>query len=608
MSVRFPTKNKLSFIIMVGLFSFLALACLAPVMRESDQASIIDGAVQLARGSALSGQEFYNYDLLFGTYWVVAIIYKLLGLAHSDGDLPAYIDSLVLAANVLSAVLFLTSLWTLLPRVKFTTVTQVVVLGCVLLSPVLLFSSSLCSPALCSAAFLVGLISLLSADRKGFKGNVSLAVVSFCAVACRADAVLALPFLCCLAAREERLISLVKDSRFWMMLVGAVLAIGVGKALFPYEMHQPERFFTPLLFASYLIFGLGASVLLYGLIVGYGVFQLRKGARLFHLVYLLAFLTPMLYYATAFFTPRYLILTSVLILATLFFERGNALWLVLNTRRVTRVGVLGVGAVAVLSFFVGIQLRGIKTPNLVMTNATYYPTADGYWSMGSSGALLLKIKQSNDIPLDHNQRVWSAWKGVSPGEVPSLSRVRSRGFMSFGKCWLTVAGKEYVKEGDAPILFDGRSVTRFGDSYLRHSKIDLSQGAVKLSSARGSVSEAIFLTGGGAVPESLQRFYSVSEITNGNDVLLSAGFGDLLTQSRANYEWCFYVPLGSKVAFEEWAEQQKALPQERAVSGSLLYLYRSEPAHKWVSPSLLPEGVFVARSALVSIMSKNPLK
>jgi len=136
-------------------------------MRESDQASIIDGALQLARGGALTEQTFYNYDLLFGTYWIVALGYKLGSLANYTTDLPSYIDSLVLGGNLVCCIVLLASLWTLVLANKSKGFTQNVVFLIVLLSPVLLFSAPLCSPAICSAAFLIWLIALLNTTRLG---------------------------------------------------------------------------------------------------------------------------------------------------------------------------------------------------------------------------------------------------------------------------------------------------------------------------------------------------------------------------------------------------------------------------------------------------------
>ena len=93
-----PLLCRLIFIV---LFSAALLWVVGPVMRESDQASVLNGALLMARNGELAGVSFYNYDRTFVSYWMLAGMLKGFGLEQGNAD------TIVFAGNMLACAFFL---------------------------------------------------------------------------------------------------------------------------------------------------------------------------------------------------------------------------------------------------------------------------------------------------------------------------------------------------------------------------------------------------------------------------------------------------------------------------------------------------------------------
>ncbi|HAT20468.1 MAG TPA: hypothetical protein DCS85_09965, partial [Verrucomicrobiales bacterium] len=71
-------KMRLAASLVTVVWICLEIWAVGPVMRESDQASLLEGAVQLAVGDkAFSDNDSYNYDKQYFSYWVTAAWLKL---------------------------------------------------------------------------------------------------------------------------------------------------------------------------------------------------------------------------------------------------------------------------------------------------------------------------------------------------------------------------------------------------------------------------------------------------------------------------------------------------------------------------------------------------
>ncbi|MDP0490135.1 MAG: hypothetical protein Q7Q71_03685 [Verrucomicrobiota bacterium JB023] len=438
-----------------GLFALLFLSTVGPVMRESDQASLLDGALQLARDGQLVARDFYNYDKQFGSYWILAFLFRVTGL-QAVGSAP---DAIVELGNWASGVCFLLGLGSLFRSWK-PTGWELLLVGLTLASPILLFSVPFLSSNLFSAAFLCFLASKLRKPSQSLRSDLAVGLVGFVAVACRADAVLLMPWLCLLASREEKVSLMIRERRFWILAAGSVLALAVGVLLSSRRAASYEAFFQPQVAAAFLVFGLGGALLAYGALLGGIAFQLVQRKEPFILLALGAALLPLVFYGRILFTPRHLTTTLLVLLLSFFFQRGRSWWALLE-RPLAKGVVL---AALVLPFLIGIRLHSASRGRPVVTQPTLFPSADGYWPMGCQAQFLTWLAQADQIPLDHNQRVWEAWTAVS--ELEDQPTFYSTGLMSFGPLMATITGKvveprwTWSELTDGTFYSDGRTVVK----------------------------------------------------------------------------------------------------------------------------------------------------
>ena len=392
----------------------LSALALGPIMRESDQASILTGALDIARGGDVVGNEAYRYDKFYGTYWQLALGFKLCGVEQHVGA-----DELVWLGNALAFFMYGSALLLvgLFIRLRGCVL---ITFGLTLLSPVLLFSAPLVSPNIFSVALLL-VLGVLFSFKESKVGLVGIVLLSMFAVASRLDAVLVMPALT-LMGSSHGLLSLWKDRKVGAAFVGSVLALvlsrlvgaghtaGIGEAFF----------FDPKITAAYLVFGLGAA---FGLCVLLGLACFKKyGMRGTCLA--LAVFFPLFFYIGLLFTPRHLILVPVVVLLSCMLPRGQEIWESLFKHRGMR-GLWSLVCLGGVSFlFLGIRLPSVSSPSVSVLTATRYPTADGYWPMGGSIKFLWDLGHTQQIPVDHNQAVWESWNEVDFENRPLVLKDR----------------------------------------------------------------------------------------------------------------------------------------------------------------------------------------
>ena len=296
-------------LLFIMLFSASLLWVVGPVMRESDQASLLDGALRIARDGQLSGLTFYNYDRTYVSYWMLASVFKIFGLERGDAD------AVVLAGNMLACAVFLIGFAVAWLRSGPSEWCGWVVVLTGLLCPTLLFSMPLLSSNMISAGWLFLLIVMMS--RRGhLAGDLVAGLLAYLAVGARADAVLVMPLLAVLSSRESTWGSLFSDRRIWIVGIGSLLALATGMVLSSISPYNPPAIFEPATFAAYFIFGMGgALVLLFGLI-GWKSAQLIRKPSLYACLIVLSLALPLLYYSWLMYTPRHLVTAVFVLLCT----------------------------------------------------------------------------------------------------------------------------------------------------------------------------------------------------------------------------------------------------------------------------------------------------
>lgn len=456
-------KMRFAAVLVTVIWVCLEVWAVGPVMRESDQASLLEGAVNLAnRSSSWSDNDSYNYDKQYFSYWVVAAWLKVRGVVEVDGSVP----QLVREGNLLAVVLFSLALLAAVGSQRKWSSPQVAALYCALFTPVLAFSGMLLSPNMISAAFVLTIVVMLrrnetageEADPGPSLVRIGLvALIAWAATAARQDVILLMPLLALLARRGEPLRALFHDKLVGAMAGGCIAAMVGGYLLSATHTAMPKPFFVPQSFVAYLGGGLGVLLLLVLLFAA----RLGFSGSLRRTALGAAVLVPLLFYCCVLYTPRHLFLAAMAVLLTIFFDRGREAWISLAASRLGRVVIVLTVLGTLVFWVVGVRMSGMKSGRPVMSAATLFPSTDGFWPLGAHSWFFSRLAQSSREPVDHNQQVWAAWNDVDltllpPGRGAALSS----GLVSYATLHLAWAGAEEARriEDADYVVFDGRTL------------------------------------------------------------------------------------------------------------------------------------------------------
>ena len=363
----------------------LEIWAVGPVMRESDQASLLEGSLRLiAKDRAVAANDSYNYDKQYLSYWITAAWLKV----RLAGDQRSM--EIVREGNLLTITLFSLALLAAVWARKRWSGVQVAALYGALFTPVLSFSGMFLSPNMLSASFLLLLAVMLRNDRgtserptsRGGQSRVRVCLVgilAWAATATRQDALLLMPLLALFAAQEESVRATLRDQRIQAMIIGTVFAIILGLLLSEKFAVLPAPFFVLPTFFAFVGGGLGALLLL---VIIFAIGLVSKGS-FFRAFMALSVLLPLIFYGCVLYTPRHLFLPALVIILTLFSDRGCDCWNSLAQRRWGRLAVLITLLGTALPWVFGVRMAGWKQAAVVTSAPTLYPSTDGFWPMGA---------------------------------------------------------------------------------------------------------------------------------------------------------------------------------------------------------------------------------
>jgi len=368
------------------------------IMHESDQASVIDGALRLARGTAPFVQSgFYEYDKYFASYWVLAGIYRLLPCCDT-----------VLLANLLSFAVFWSGLFIIVCRGKqHSHLRSCLILAC-LVSPAFIVHLPYFAPNFLSAGMLFTGAAILGHSRCR---TVATVVCWALAVAFRADALLLVPLLAWAAAQRASFLGLLGSLRTWTIALSMAAVYWCGQHMGSEAgaiAYSP--FFAPKVYAGYFVFGLGsgtiALVALTGLLMRAGIRSPSTDERYYWWAGAVALAVPFVFYSLFMFSPRHwtILLTGLTILLSSTKWQTLAEGLPSLPRRALCTTAL---LAALLPAVVGIRLPAPTKPRLTLFEPTRFPTADGRSPMGALLPFMFSSRR-----LDHNHAAWVAARAV----------------------------------------------------------------------------------------------------------------------------------------------------------------------------------------------------
>lgn len=530
-----------------SVYAWVVLVAVGPVMRESDQASLIDGSIQIARDGVIFPRNYYNYSRQYGSYWLLALSYKVTGLDRPTKDWKPVVS----LGNWVSSLVFLGGLGLLLSGLSNSSTLELFLRGAILMSPALLFSAPLLSSNLISAGFIFALVFALG--RKSSKSKTAFAaILGFVAVATRVDAILVFPLIALLGNKEGTFRKLFRDQSIWGLGVASVVAILVGELVMTNPSSSYGTFFRPQVAVAYLSVGLGFSLLV---LVSGALFCCWKGIssrNLYAILVALACVLPLLFYGRILFSPRHLV-TSVITALLLLSLPLSRQWLreLRVSPKWSRLLIAFGAAVVVTPIFFGIRLNSLKSFTLVPNEPSLFPSADGYWPMGCYGQFYSWLRSASDTPLDHNQRLWGLWGGLE--EFPDEARAFPSALVSFVMLKATLVDDRRVVVSPAEDwLVDSRSLQRFaigvtGNVGLYPSVNQFKQEGYQCRILTEIGSEEIyqFTQEVSPVPEKIEVRRKLYQVGGGDDyILATTDFNWDSLRGGGMFRWFFFTQEG----------------------------------------------------------------
>jgi hypothetical protein len=465
----FWSHPRLWMTLWVVIIGLVGSSTVAPVMRESDQASLLDGSLTLAREWKPQGQQFYNYDKQWLSYWILSSGTRVL-IKDENASLSDFVE----LGNYLAFFIAWGGVGLALIICAGRNWTACCISAMLTLSPVWLLSQSLLSSNIISAGFLgTWIIAMELAKKAKIKRKniypVICGLCAFLAVGCRADAVLVLPAWAIAwwgVGRDWR--NIWKEKALYWSVLGATVALLVGRYLDASIDSSYDAFFQLETFIGYLVFGLGGIILIYVAALISVIFTKKKRDQkwFLELIWVLLLLLPLMYYGRLLFTPRHLTTAALVITLSACFSGSHSWWRGLlkgHTKWIISFAIV----LLVLPLGLGIQLHSLRSGRLVVQDsATLYPTADGLWPIGSYAQFIKDLSQADEITIDHNQRVWGAWLNVFPKDLPEGKiHIISKGLTSYGELWACwhnreLLGREAKGSMKGLVMFDSRSLIK----------------------------------------------------------------------------------------------------------------------------------------------------
>jgi hypothetical protein len=408
----------------LALLLLFVIPAVNSVARDNDQASLVTGAMQIARHQISPFRDgLYLFDKQYGTYFLLAFVFKLF----------PDVDPITLGNAVLVLLYGTGSIVAFYAAEKSGFSRRVGAMLC--LVPSLILYAPFLGTSQLSLAFLL-LSYLLLISRAGAKFYTGLLMLAL-AMTMRVDAFFCVPAIYTAISARRTLRQVLVDKTMWLLVAAVAIPLVVGRLIAAKSIYlSAAHFFIFSYYAALFVFAIGVPWLVSA--IAFSAFGLRAALRrrrwyAFYTVMAASVWCSLIYYSIQMYSARYFFPAFFSSFVLLSSKRGRCWfrWITQRTHPIQRAVVTGLTALSFAPWLVGVHLFSLHSGRPTLLNPALIPTSDGVIPMGSLAVFQASLIARRGV-VDHNQQSLLAARSVHYRPCPDgLVAVYFSGMSSF---------------------------------------------------------------------------------------------------------------------------------------------------------------------------------
>jgi hypothetical protein len=380
----------------LALLLLFVIPAVQSVARDNDQASLVTGAMQIARHQISPFHDgLYLFDKQYGTYFLLAGAFKLL---------PG-IDPLTLGNAILVLLYGTGSIVAFYAAEKSGFSRRIGIMLC--LVPSLILYAPFLGTSQLSLAFLLLSYPLLI-NRAGAKFYVGLLMFAL-AMTMRVDALFCVPAIYTAISARRTLRQVLVDKAMWLLVAAVAIPLVIGRLIAAKSIYlSAEHFFIFSYYAALLVFAIGVPWLASA--IAFSAFSLRAASRrrrwfAFYTVMAASIWCSLIYYSVQMYSARYFFPAFFSSFVLLSSRRGRCWfrWAIRNRCSTPRAMVTGLTALSFAPWLIGVHLFSLHSARPTLFHPSLIPTSDGVVPMGALAAFQASLIARHGV-VDHNQQ------------------------------------------------------------------------------------------------------------------------------------------------------------------------------------------------------------
>ncbi len=380
----------------LALLLLFVLPAVQSVARDNDQASLVTGAMQIARQQISPFRDdLYLFDKQYGTYLLLAFVFRLL----------PHVDPITLGNAILVLLYGAGSIAALYAAEKSGLSRRIGIMLCLI--PSLVLYAPFLGTSQLSLAFLLLSYPLLI-SRAGAKFYAGLLMFAL-AMTMRVDALFCVPAIYTAISARRTLRQVLVDKTMWLLVAAVAVPLVIGRSIAPKSTYlSAGRFFIFSYYAALFVFAIGVPWLAGA--IAFSAFSLRAASRrrrwcAFYAVTAASVWCSLIYYSVQMYSARYFFPAFFSSFVLLSSRRGRCWfrWMMRKSHAKQRAAVTGLVALSFAPWLIGVHLSSLRSARPTLLNPSLIPTSDGVIPMGGVALFQASLIARHGV-VDHNQQ------------------------------------------------------------------------------------------------------------------------------------------------------------------------------------------------------------